>query len=433
MGPRTWPDSSLRIPSIPIPVVPEENSGFFSVEPIDVDESSPRIEVDDARKENDAKSGASPTSFAELQRRFPDAPGRVTGAASYTVFDTMVVNHPEVIRLLISPSATALSTLRVRLEESGGRGKVIADNVPVGRYMRAEFIRSADFRIEPATTGAREMEASTPTQWVWTVTPLSHGRKVLVLVLSIVSSTEENAIERSHTNISREILVIPPDSLSSNGETTHPPTTPAGPGERNILEADPASSSELFWTGIAFLGLLLIFLMAAFFVRDLPPQSYTILRVFSALAAALAGSLIAGQAVVQASSGAPQGTQWAVSGSAGFALFILIWMWFPERHAGGAGSRVLTVPGGPFAETVDALVEAEGAVARFEGFTDAEYGIHLRSRKLTVRDLSHALELLRDLAPNGKLRHYDVSYNDAVYLLRVRSAEPTRRGRRRRS
>ena len=81
-----------------------------------------------------------------------------------------------------------------------------------------------------------------------------------------------------------------------------------------------------------------------------------------------------------------------------------------------------SVPSGwNFQQTIDAIVQAENAVAEFQGFTAAELQSPMQSRELHAATPHDALTKLRYLAPVGAIRNYDVELLPSLYRLRVRS------------
>src|SRR2546422_9426165 len=86
-----------------------------------------------------------------------------------------------------------------------------------------------------------------------------------------------------------------------------------------------------FLVGLGFTSFFVIFLAVAFFAaKYLTPGQRLILRIMSALCGALAGALISGEAFFNLSRDVPGG-KLTISGTAGFAIFFTIWLFFPKE------------------------------------------------------------------------------------------------------
>src|SRR5580765_2307361 len=93
------------------------------------------------------------------------------------------------------------------------------------------------------------------------------------------------------------------------------------------------------WVGFGLAVLLVIFLMVVFFkAPNMTSGQHAILRFFAALCAASAGALIAGEALFRMQ-GATGGVKYLVSGTAGFALFFVVWFFFPKPTTPEAADR----------------------------------------------------------------------------------------------
>jgi hypothetical protein len=85
-----------------------------------------------------------------------------------------------------------------------------------------------------------------------------------------------------------------------------------------------------FWIGVGFAVVLLVFFMAAYFkAGDMTRGQWQILRFFGAFCAGSAGVFLAGGALVHAT-GKLGTMNYAISGTAGFALFFVVWFTWPK-------------------------------------------------------------------------------------------------------
>ncbi len=170
----------------------------------------------------------------------------------------------------------------------------------------------------------------------------------------------------------------------------------------------------LLWIGLVFVGLLVVFLMLAFFFqKNLTQDQRTILRFLTSLCAGFAGGLITGEALFELSAN----TDWvsmSVSGAAGFALFFTVWFTYQLTLPEGLN---FSLPNGwSFEAAVTTLASAHGAVASLEGFTDEQRQAVLRGQQIKARTMKSGLVAVGELASAGELPRYDVIEEDSGYF-----------------
>jgi hypothetical protein len=81
-------------------------------------------------------------------------------------------------------------------------------------------------------------------------------------------------------------------------------------------------------TGTVFAGVLVAFLMLAFFVRDLQRSQWAILKFLAALCAGAAAWFFVGDAALRAEFVKSTTEKFFISGTAGFALFMIVFFFF---------------------------------------------------------------------------------------------------------
>lgn len=162
------------------------------------------------------------------------------------------------------------------------------------------------------------------------------------------------------------------------------------------------------WGGLGFTALLIIFFMVAFFWKEKWEQGqWVIARILASLCAAFAATFFTGSALVDYTQTIGTGGKFAFQGAAGFALFFLIWRFFPKfEQPPPAPPRPIsdgnvTLPSGTKFDFAVRLVADKGLDhARgvdFNGFTDAELKAPLLSDALVnLRDGRAALLRVRD-------------------------------------
>ena len=172
------------------------------------------------------------------------------------------------------------------------------------------------------------------------------------------------------------------------------------------------------WFGFAFAAILVAFLMyVVAFGRTLDAQRMQIIRFLCALCAGFAGALITGDALVRFNIPVGTGGRFFASGTAGFALFMLVWLTFKQVLPDGMNLRI--PEGWQFRAAVDAIVQQDKAVAEFIGFTAEELKAPLRGAEFEKTTVVDSLVALRSLATGPGVRPYKVSASRPRYILEI--------------
>ncbi len=178
------------------------------------------------------------------------------------------------------------------------------------------------------------------------------------------------------------------------------------------------SKYSQFWVGFGFALALFGFAMVAFFRRGkLEAHQWVVLRFLLSLCAGFAGGLLAGEALFKLVENWAAGGQLAVSGTAGFALFLTVWFTFPSL----AGERpeddyAFSLPTGwTFQDAAKAIALQDGASADLSLFSAAELATPLSQAELKTKTVIKALQCLHSLAPVGSIRRYTVSFSPPNY------------------
>lgn len=396
------------------------------------------------------------------------------GRVRHTTFDSLVVDVPAFFSVYIFPYSDSLAAIYTRsIVDERDDTYSETDSVRIGSVMRVELAGS-DFDIMPTgSTLDQPLTQIEPTVWAWMIEPQELGDRELILTLSVVADVDGIRLPRVLRVLRQPIRVVgvvpiksPPSSFRLD-ETSQAfsdqrwdtiTSVEAGsiarhfdgkkrsldplhdtafaiqdgiPETPNFGRDDPrevAMSSGVV-IGVTFLGVLLLFLMVAYYHPPNSPYAYSILKLISAICGGFAGGFLTGEAVVKISNDAAAGgLQYALSGTAGFGLFLVIWMFFPPPPAvepapaqvGEDGFNYTPPEGCTFEQAAKLIAKSRKAVVRLQGFTEVEYRAVLDSQEIHANDAAHALKLLRDLAPRGQVRNYEVKYSDSVYTMTVR-------------
>jgi hypothetical protein len=179
-----------------------------------------------------------------------------------------------------------------------------------------------------------------------------------------------------------------------------------------------------FWVGVGLVLIVLIFFMYAFIkAPNMTQHQYVIIKILAALCATGAGSIITGEALFRAEVSMGESSKYLFSGTAGFALFGLVWLIFPRYSAPPApDSFNVSLPDGwTFRHAVEKFAELDkNSFANFEGFRDEELNAQLKSRQIETKTARDAIRLLRSatMVPNA-IRKYDIRYEDSTYYLSI--------------
>ncbi len=178
--------------------------------------------------------------------------------------------------------------------------------------------------------------------------------------------------------------------------------------------------TPLLWIGFGFLLLLVIFLICSFFFQPrLTNDQRGTLKLLSALCAGFSGGFLAGGALFDMHQ--TTGTlTYGISGTAGFALFMIVWFFYPKVFKLDDGSALSIAEGWTFRDTVDRLTQNGGAVADYIGFTPAEYTAAMQSRSISEKSLKNAILQLRLLTVKvNAVRPYEVTQDGTTYRLKI--------------
>src|SRR6266851_4779063 len=178
---------------------------------------------------------------------------------------------------------------------------------------------------------------------------------------------------------------------------------------------------QQFWVGVFFAVVFVGFLMYSINKgKDLNSGQRLMLRILSALSAGVASWIISGEALFDLSKNVPGG-KLTISGTAGFAMFFVIWFTFPR---GPKFERLpdrfrMGVPAGwTFQQVADACAQQDDSVINYVGFTAQEMKAPLKPWKLETNSVLEAIEQLGSITEKrGALREYEVKKENSKYRL----------------
>ena len=178
--------------------------------------------------------------------------------------------------------------------------------------------------------------------------------------------------------------------------------------------------TALQYVGLGFAAVLVIFLIIAYFAREnVNSNQFVILRFLCSLCGGFASGLMTGSALFDLNQRWSAGTL-TVSGTAGFALFFVVWYGFTRVVPRPPDGFNMSVPKGwNFRDTATAVAKHDKSVVTFAGFSETELAAPLDPQVLKTDTVSAALLALRALAPTGTVRVYRVDFSAPTYTLTI--------------
>lgn len=179
--------------------------------------------------------------------------------------------------------------------------------------------------------------------------------------------------------------------------------------------------NTLQWVGLGFTAALVIFFIVAFFMaKTMTQDQRNIVRFLSALCAGFAGGLFIGDALFNMTGTLGSGAKYAISGAGGFALFFVIWFFFPKAAGYPDDGNMSIPPNWTFKQMVERLTQIDSTIAAYEGFKPEELDALLQPRQLNIKNVQAAIIKLRSLTikPDA-IRKYTVEHEDSTYRLNI--------------
>jgi hypothetical protein len=182
--------------------------------------------------------------------------------------------------------------------------------------------------------------------------------------------------------------------------------------------------TPLLWIGLAFVAALVAFLMVTFFATmkqdAVSATAYNNLHFLTALCGGFAGGFLAGDALFRWEQQLSGGTKLFLSGTAGFALFFLVWLTYPKRPPPAAPNPLpdesvkMSIPEGwSFEQAARSITNAAQRTIHFEGFDQAQLEIKMPEINVEAPTVREALEQLQ--YQSGAVPKYHVLLDKGVY------------------
>jgi hypothetical protein len=175
------------------------------------------------------------------------------------------------------------------------------------------------------------------------------------------------------------------------------------------------------WIGFGFLAALVGFLIASIFlVPTMTPDQRQGVKFLTALCGGFAGGFLTGSALFEMHKTSGN-TTYALSGTAGFALFFLIWIFYPTVFKLTNAFEYSIPKGWVFKEAADGMAAVIKYSNEYIGFSADELKAPMQAKKVTAKTVKDCMPILRLATVNtGAVRAYDVVEADGVFHLQIR-------------
>ncbi len=177
------------------------------------------------------------------------------------------------------------------------------------------------------------------------------------------------------------------------------------------------------WVGLGFLLVLVAFLMITFLRKDTASANqWKNMRILSALCAGFAGGFLTGDAIFRLDQEMPGGVKFAISGTAGIALFFTVWFTYGRVTPPPLKDHVVLsiLDGWTFEQAARQIVKAADGIIHFEGFRPDQLAAPLPATNLDAPTTEVALANLR--YQSSVLPEYRVEQVHGVF--HIRAPEP---------
>jgi hypothetical protein len=174
------------------------------------------------------------------------------------------------------------------------------------------------------------------------------------------------------------------------------------------------------WIGFGFLSLLIAFLIVSFFFTPkLTDDQRGTLKLISALCAGFSGGFLTGSALFEMHKTAGS-TTFAISGTAGCALFFVVWFFYPRVFKIADAFAFNIGQNWTFRDTADQMARSRNSVVDPVAFRPDELKAAMQSRGVSTTSLREALAQLRYLTVEANaVRPYDVTQDGSMYRLNI--------------
>ena len=175
------------------------------------------------------------------------------------------------------------------------------------------------------------------------------------------------------------------------------------------------------WIGTALVGIVVIFLISAFFLMGrMSSEQFTIVRFLAALCGGGAGGIFTGQALFQWESHPGPGETIFYSASGGLALFGLVWLTFPKLPPPLELTDHINIslPALSFRQAAREVGKTVRRNVAFDAkFSKAQLSLKLPGIEINAANIPDAMEQIR--VQSTQLPQFTVELKSNIIYLRI--------------
>jgi hypothetical protein len=186
------------------------------------------------------------------------------------------------------------------------------------------------------------------------------------------------------------------------------------------------TQAQQFYSALGFGAAFFLFLAVAFFATSkLDAAKHLILKIMASLFGAIAAGLFTGAAMLTYEQNIPGG-KLTVSGVAGFVVFLLVWLRFPDLPPTGPPPVALNlhfhVPEGwTFQQVLDTIAKVKNSTVDYGKLTSEELNAPLKEYEIHADTTEEGIKQLRNITKaRGAVRDYNVSLKGSTYTIEVK-------------
>jgi hypothetical protein len=175
------------------------------------------------------------------------------------------------------------------------------------------------------------------------------------------------------------------------------------------------------WIGFGFAAALVTFLIVSFFIsKNLTNDQRATMKFLTALCGGMAAAFFVGDSAFTGNWTGTLGT-YKLSGTFGFAVFFVIWLFYPKVFRITDEVRVNIPPDCTFEQAANVIASFGAGAVEFDGFTQGEKQARVSEGVLTAKTFEKMLAMLRlKTLQSEVVRAYEISKDDAIFKLKIK-------------
>lgn len=176
--------------------------------------------------------------------------------------------------------------------------------------------------------------------------------------------------------------------------------------------------SAQLWAAVGFTLLLVVFLMVTFFIKDTSSDTqFKTLKFLTSLCGGIAGTFFVGEALFSYAKDLDDGAKLTLSGTAGFAVFFLVWLTYGKRTENNSTTNIkMSFPEGwTFEQCARAIGQSRNTPVAFQSFSQEELNLACPQMDINAENMQQAL--LQIMHHTRRNLSYSVALSNGIYIL----------------